>query len=255
MILLSPTFLTLATAVVVVVVVFIRLIRRADVIELVLCHRQFRRLVRRQQNRAALLVCRWLRYLGLQIVLIVVIALEEVLDTVAAQLLLTLLDCLRVFPLLVVHMVLIEVVDVDVGHVLRLHLARSQRVPVEVVEPRVRLQLSCTVLVADTVYRLALQTLVDKVCGFLVPTVRNIVVTDLNLSTEDLISDILSCPALVGSLAHHALIGDNTDGEVVCCQAMVLTTHDFRSHIAWRATRLARVIRREDPGHAKISQA
>ena len=95
-----------------------------------------------------------------------------------------------------------------------MHLARGKRIPIEVIEPRVCLQFGSSMLVADSVDRLALQALVDEVGCFFIPTSWDIVVADLNLTAEYLVSDILSSPAFIGPLAHHALIGDHAHGKV-----------------------------------------
>ena len=134
-------------------------------------------------------------------------------------------------------------------------MAAGKCVPVEVVEPGVSLEFSSAVLVAYAVHRLALQALVDEVGCFLVPAIRNVIVSDLNLATENLIPDVFSRATLVGPLTHHALVSDNTNCEIVGCQAVVLPAHDLRGHVSWRATSLTRVIGRQNPSNAKISQA
>ena len=66
----------------------------------------------------ATLVLSWLRDIMLHIILVVVVTLEEILYAVASQLCFTLFDRLRIFPLLIVHVILVKVVHVDVWHVL-----------------------------------------------------------------------------------------------------------------------------------------
>ena len=53
----------------------------------------------------------------LYVILVVVVALEELLHAISAQLLLALTNLLRIFPFLVIDMICIEVVNVDVGYV------------------------------------------------------------------------------------------------------------------------------------------
>lgn len=53
---------------------------------------------------------------------VIVIALEELLHRVSSELSFALFDCFCVLPLLIIHVILIEIVDVDVRHVLRIHL-------------------------------------------------------------------------------------------------------------------------------------
>ena len=99
-------------------------------------------------------MCRFRR--SCDIILVKVVALEELLDAISAQLLLTLLDGLRVLPLLVVHVILIEIVHIDVWYVLRLHAPISQRLPIKVIKPWVRLELLCAPIVANSVHRFTL---------------------------------------------------------------------------------------------------
>lgn len=76
-------------------------------------------------------------------------------------------------------------------------------------------KLRSPILIPNTVHWLTLNTLVDKVCCFLVPSVRNRVFLDLDLTTEDIITDILSCLAFVRALTHHTFISYNSYGEVI----------------------------------------
>ena len=83
-----------------------------------MCHGELRRLVSREQDGTAFLVSCRFGHLHLQIILVVVVTLEEILYAVASQLCFTLFDRLRIFPLLIVHVILVKVVHVDVWHVL-----------------------------------------------------------------------------------------------------------------------------------------
>ena len=201
------------------------------------------------------MIVRGLRLLHCHVVLVEIIAFEELLDAVPPQLLLTFLHGLRVLPLLIVHVVRVEVVHVDVGDVARLHAALRERVPVEVVEPGVLLELERAARVTDPVHRLPLQALVDEVRCLLVPAVRDPVLLYLHLAAQDLISDVFAGATFVGPLAHHALVGDDTDGEVVGDEAVVLPAHDLGCHVAGRSARLARVIGREYARDAEVGQA
>ena len=58
---------------------------------------------------------------------------------VSAQLGFAFFNCLGVLPLLIIDVIRVEVVHVDVWYVLALHAAICQRIPVEVIEPRVLL--------------------------------------------------------------------------------------------------------------------
>ena len=189
------------------------------------------------------------------IILVVVVAFKELLDTVTAQLCLTLLHCLCVLPLLVVHMVLVEIVNINVWNILRLHLSACQSTPIKVIEPGVRLKLLRASIVANSVNRFSLQTLVNEVSCFFVPPLGDTILLYLHLATENLVSDIFARAAFVGPLTHHALVSDHAHSEIVSSQAMVLPAHHFWGHVAWRPTGFTRVIRRQNPCDAEVSEA
>ena len=92
------------------------------------------------------------RHLILHIILVKVVTFEELLNTIPTKLCLTFFHCFSVLPLLVVYMICIKVVNVYVWHVLRLHAAVSQHLPVEVVEPWMLFQLDCTFHVSYAIY-------------------------------------------------------------------------------------------------------
>jgi len=119
----------------------------------------------------------------------------------------------------------------------------------------VRLQLLDTFRVPDALVRPSLQAFVNEVCCFFIPAVRDGVLFYLDLADEYLVADVLPGAPLVGSLAHHALVGDDAHCEVVGGQAMVLSAHNFGRHVAGRARRLTRVVWRQNPRYSKVSQA
>lgn len=92
--------------------------------------------------------------------------------------------------------------------------------------------------VANAVNRLSLEASIDEVGRLFVPPVRYPVLFDLNLPTEDLVTDVLSSSAFVGSLTHHALVRDHAHSEVICSEAVVLSAHNFGRHVTWCSTRL-----------------
>ena len=130
-----------------------------------------------------------------------------------------------------------------------------QGVPVEVVKPGVLLELLGAFDVADPVHWLPLQALVDEVSRFFVPAFRDLVLLDLDLTAQYLVADIFSCATLVRSFAHHALVGDDPNGEVVCCESVVLAAHDLRGHVARCAAGLTGVVRGQDAGHSEVCES
>ena len=185
----------------------------------------------REKDLTALVLSR-LRNIRLNIILVVVVCFEELLNAVPAELGLTLTHSLRILPLLIVDMIRIEVVYMNVRDVWRLHTSRGQSVPVEVREPWVLLQFFDSLSVAYTLSWTPLQALVDKIRCFFVPAIRDGILLDLNLSHKDLVTDIFSCPSLVRSLAHHALIRYHTYCKVIRHYSVVLSAHYFWRHIA-----------------------
>ena len=115
-------------------------------------------------------------------------------------------------------------------------------VPTEIVEPGVRLELACAIVVADAIHWLALQALVDEISRSFIPACGDVGLLDGDLAEEDLISNVLPRAPFIGTLSHHALVGDNAHGEVIRRQPVVLPAHDLRRHIAWRAAGLAGVV-------------
>ena len=60
-------------------------------------------------------------WLLLHIILVKVIALEELLNAISTQLYFLLFDRLCILPFLIVDVVRVEVIDIDIGDKLRLH--------------------------------------------------------------------------------------------------------------------------------------
>ena len=178
----------------------------------------------------------------LDVIFIEVVALEELLDAVSAELCLALLDSLRILPLLVIDMVRIEVVHVNVGHIIRRHCSISERCPVEVTEPGMGLQLRCSILVANAVVRLALEALVDKISGLLVPAIWDAEFLDLDLAREYCVPYLLPGLAFVWAFSHHTLVPDNSHCKVIRSQPMILPAHDLGGHVPGRSTRFTCVV-------------
>ena len=78
-----------------------------------------------------------LRHGRWRIILVVVVAFEELLDAVPAQLRLAFLDRFGILPLLVVHVVGVKVVNIDVWDELRLHGSTGQVIPAKIIKPGV----------------------------------------------------------------------------------------------------------------------
>lgn len=68
-----------------------------------------------------------------------------------------------------------------------------------------------------------------------------------------MVSDLLPVLAVVWTLAKHALVGDDSHGEVVNSDTMVLPAHDLRGHIAWRARSILRIFSMPQAGDSQVS--
>ena len=151
-------------------------------------------------------------------------------------------------------MILIKVVHVDVWHILGLYSAASERFPVEIFKPWMRLELICALFVSNTVCRFALYALINEICCLFIPALWYVILFYCYLSAEDLITYVLPSLAFIGALSHHALVSDDSDSKVVSSQAMVLSAHDLWGHVARCSARLARIVRTNYPRDAKIRQ-
>ena len=107
--------------------------------------------------------------------LIIIIALEQLLHRVSSQLCFALLHCISILPFLVINVILIEVVDMNVWYVLRLHSSVRKGIPVKVLEPRMGLEFIGSFIVTDSILRFSLQTFIDEVCSLNTPPFRNLV--------------------------------------------------------------------------------
>ena len=77
--------------------------------------------------------------------LVVVVTLKQILNRIPPQQLLILLNCLRVLPIGVVHMLQIKVVLLGGGNKGRRQLPLQQRLPIEILEPVVSLYLPISI--------------------------------------------------------------------------------------------------------------
>ena len=78
--------------------------------------RHFGRRVARQKYLAALVVS-WFWLAAHNVTLVVVVSSEKLLHTVPSQLCFALSHCLGIFPLLIVDVICVKVVDIDIGNI------------------------------------------------------------------------------------------------------------------------------------------
>mmetsp|Transcript_17981 Transcript_17981/g.30601 ORF Transcript_17981/g.30601 Transcript_17981/m.30601 type:complete len:309 (-) Transcript_17981:404-1330(-) len=193
--------------------------------------------------------------LGRQLlVLVEVVGLEDGLLGDAVEDLLLLLDLLRVIPAPVVHVVVVEVVLLDVGDVGRLQSLLPQPLPVEFLEPGVALQVLDPVD-AQPLSGHSLQTAVNEVGCLSRVAHRQVALPDSGLLVEDGLAYLLSAPAEVGPATHDALVADNPHGEVVGRDPVVLLEHDLGGHVAGRAAVLRAILLDPDLGDAEVGES
>jgi len=70
-----------------------------------------------------------------------------------------------------------------------------------------------------------------------------------------MVPDFLSVFPLEWSFSEHALVGDDPHREVVNRNSVVLSTHDFRCHVAWSATCVLGVLWVQNSGDPEVSNA
>jgi len=87
----------------------------------------------------------------------------------------------------------------------------------------------------EAVTRFALNQFVDEIGGFDGPPLRDLVRVDLHLLGEDVVADLLSVLAVIGTLTEHAFVSNYSHGEVVDSDSVVLTAHHFGCHVAGRS--------------------
>ena len=84
---------------------------------------------------------------------------------------------------------------------------------------------------AEAVDRLPLDQLVNEVSRLETPARRHLVLADLHLLGEDMVSNLLTRLAHVRTLTIHALVADDTHGKVVNCHPVILPAHHFWCHV------------------------
>lgn len=105
-------------------------------------------------------------------------------------------------------------------------------IPWEISHPRVILDIFWSIQ-SKSVQRLSLDQSVDKISRFNTPTRRNFRSLNLDLLGKDMLSDLSSISASIGSSSKHTFISDNTHSKVVDSNTMWLFAHNFWRHIAW----------------------
>ena len=127
----------------------------------------------------------------------------------------------------------------------------QQIVPGEVAEPRMVLDV-LRPIETETIQRFALDQPVDEVSSLDRPAGRDVRLPDLNLTRQDVLSDLAPVASGIRSAAKHTLETDDAHGKVVDSHAVWLATHHLRRHIAWSARCVLLVFRIPHSSNAKV---
>ena len=127
-------------------------------------------------------------------------------------------------------------------------------VPVVVFEPHVLLDFFWSIE-TQSACGLALDEFVDEISSLTTPTLRNFLLFYLDLFRKDVVSNFLAVFSLIGTFAKHAFVGNNTHRKVVHSNAVILSTHNFGSHVARSATGVLGVLRVPNSGNTQVSNS
>ena len=147
-----------------------------------------------------------------------------------------------VAPGVLLHLSKIKIVFFWVRYERRFYIFFVELWSGEVTEPHVWFHFFRAVQ-AEPVYWFSLQKFVDKVCCFKWPIRRHIIFFQLDLPREDLVSNFFSVSPLIRSSSSHKLEADHSDCEIINSDSVVLSAHDFRSHVARSPARVLRIVR------------
>lgn len=96
--------------------------------------------------------------------------------------------------------------------------------------------------------------LVDKVGCLDGPAIGDLVSLDIDLSGQNLLSDLSTTLPYIGAAPIHTFVSYHTNSEIVGSDTMILSAHDFRGHVAGCAWGLTRIVRRPIPRDTEVSQ-
>ena len=133
-------------------------------------------------------------------------------------------------------------------------LLGDESLPVDVAQPLVIFDL-VRAAEPQSIGRLSLEQFVDEVCGLHGPAVGYVRLPQVDLLGEDLVANVLPRFPRVGPPSQHEFVSDHAQSEIVNLDAVVLATHNFGCHVAWRARGIMRVVRRPDPRDAHVGYA
>lgn len=84
---------------------------------------------------------------------------------------------------------------------------------------------------SQPVYWLSLYKFINEVCCFKTPTRRHLVLSNLYLFRQNVISDFFPSLSDVRAFSIHALVSNDTHSKVINSDSMVLSAHHLRCYI------------------------
>lgn len=184
--------------------------------------------------------------------IIIVVSIEKRLHTISSEICHVLFEfwIFEVLPFFV-NIFLIKVVlhwrDERSSHPLFVEV-----LPRKICHPRVVLDLIGAVGTKSILW-FSLNHFIDEVCGLNRPSPRHFALFDLNLFAQNVVPDFFAGFSDVGPSTVHALVGHNSNGEIIDRSCMVLTAHNFWSHVTWRTGSVLRVLRPPNSSNTEIS--
>ena len=184
-------------------------------------------------------------------VIVVVVSVECLLEDLLVEQLHMLLDLLTV--LVAPFAIGVSGVKiVGIGRYERCSEALIQQIiPGEVAEPRMVLDVFRPIE-TETIQRFALDQPVDEVSSLDRPAGWDVRLPDLNLTRQDVLSDLAPVASGIRSAAKHALETNDAHSKVVDSHAVRLAAHHLRRHIAWSARCVLLVFRIPHASDAEV---
>jgi hypothetical protein len=109
--------------------------------------------------------------------------------------------------------------------------------------------------VAQSLLGLAVEQPVDEISCFQRPVLGNLLLSNLWLPGEHLLSDFLARAPPEGSTPQHQFVRDDAHCKVVCGESMILSAKHLWRHVSWSSTRISAVINPERSCHSQVSDS
>lgn len=101
---------------------------------------------------------------------------------------------------------------------------------------------------------LPLEKSIDEIGGLQRPIIRNLMLLDLYLPRQHLLTDLFARTAVKGPSSKHQLMRDDSHSKVISRVRVILPAKDLRRHVSRRPTCVSIIISTKGPSNPKISQ-